>query len=122
MPSSTISPAYYSMTIYQGADFAKLFTWLTGSPSVAVNLTGYTARMQIREEFFSADPLITLTTENGGITLGGAAGTILVEMTDVETRDLSFVNGVYDVELISGAGVVTRILMGAAILSPEVTR
>lgn len=45
------------------------------------NLTGCTARMMIRENWEDTSANIELTTENGGITLGGVEGTIDVLIT-----------------------------------------
>lgn len=115
-------PLTYNITVYQGATFRLPLTWKTGDPAAAVNLTGYTARMQIRSTVTSPTDLLELTTENGGITLGGVAGTIdiLIEATD--TAGQAWRTGVYDLELISGAGDVRRLLEGTATLVPEVTR
>lgn len=110
------------LNIEQGATFRKRFTWKTGSPAVAVNLTGYTARMQIRETIDSATVLASLTTENGGIALGGAAGTIDLYISAVDTAAYTWVTGVYDIELIAPSGDVIRRVAGSVSVSPEVTR
>ena len=64
------------LAIEQGATFRKLLTYKAGTPAVAVNLTGCTARMQIRSAITSPTVLVNLTTENGGIVLGGTAGNL----------------------------------------------
>jgi hypothetical protein len=88
-----------------------------------VNLGGYTARLNVRETYSSASAILTLTTENNGITLGGAAGTITLTASATTTAALTApFSGVYDLELVSGGGVVTRLLEGVATVSPEVTR
>jgi hypothetical protein len=87
-----------------------------------VDLTGFTARMQIRDTVDATAILATLTTENGGITLGGTAGTIALLLTAAQTTLLTFTSAVYDLEIISAGGVVTRLLSGAVVLSKEVTR
>jgi hypothetical protein len=67
--------------------------------------------------------VLTLTSENAGITLGDAAGTITLSATATVTAALTApFSGVYDLELVSGGGVVTRLLEGSATISPEVTR
>jgi hypothetical protein len=86
-----------------------------------VNLTGYTARMNIRSTVDATTILQSLTTENGGIVLGGVAGTVDLLITATETALFTFRNAVYDLELISGT-VVTRLLSGNVTLSKEVTR
>lgn len=112
----------YNITVYQGATFRLPITWKTGETPTAVNLTGYTARMQIRSTVTSPTDLLELTTENGGIALGGAAGTIEILIEAADTAGQAWRTGVYDLELIAGSGDVRRLLEGTATLVPEVTR
>ena len=95
-------------------------TWKdsTGSP---VNLTGYTARMQVRTNYEAEDTLVSLTSSGGDITLGGALGTIAVTIAASVTQGLQLDEAVYDLELVNGA-TVTRLIQGRAIISREVTR
>lgn len=114
--------AKYNFVIEQGATFCPVITW-KDSAGTAVNLTGYTARMQIRPSIDSTTKTVELTTSNGGITLGGSAGTISLLIGAASTDDLTInYRGVYDLELISASGVVTRILSGSISVSGEVTR
>lgn len=116
----TTHPAKHNFYVYRGATFSEQIEWKdeSGTP---VNLTGFTARMHMRETLEAADPFLTLTTENGGITLGGVAGTIQLLASATQTTAITATSGVYDLELASGANV-TRLLEGLAIISPEVTR
>lgn len=112
----------YDITIEQGATFERTLTWndQNGSP---INLTGYTARMHVRRTHYdNGTPLLTLTTENGGITLGGAAGTIALTVSATATSAVTAASGVYDLELVSAGGRVTRLLEGSVDFTPEVTR
>lgn len=113
--------AKYKITIYQGETFSKVFTWKTGDPKNPVDLTGYTARMQIRKKYGSTVVLLSLTTENGGVTLGGVAGTIILNISAADTSSIDWTAGVYDLELISAGGIVKRLLQGTIKISPEVT-
>ena len=116
-----INPGTYNITCPQGATFDKTFTVLQGG--TAINLTGYSAAMQVRETYDSATALVSLT-NGSGITLGGTAGTILVTITNAQSAAISAGAYAYDLELTSGvgAGVVTRLLQGAFIVSGNVTR
>lgn len=107
-------------TIEQGATFNLLLTWEINN--VPVNLTNYTARLQARIDIEETDTVLSLTTAGGGITLGGAAGTISLDRTATQTALLPAGEYVYDLELISSAGVVTRLVQGELNISPEVSR
>lgn len=91
------------------------------------DLTGYTARMQVRKYMESSTTIAQLTTENlstNRITLGNPDpedGTITLFMRAEDTRSIT-VSGVYDIEIISPSNEVDRILQGEFVLSPEVTR
>lgn len=109
----------YDITIEQGATFTLSATW-KDSAGVPVNLTGYSARMQVRSTYENEDVLVSLTSPTN-ITLGGALGTILATISATDTQKLSIQEGVYDLEL-ELSGVVTRLLQGRATISREVTR
>lgn len=112
----------YNITIEQGADFSLPLTWRDGNNTL-VNVTGYSARMQIRESYDSEDYIVSLTSAlGGGITLGGAAGTILVEIAASVTATMAQSTAVYDLEMVSASGIVTRLVQGDVYISREVTR
>lgn len=85
------------------------------------DLTGHTARMQVRRTVESSTAMIELTTENGGIDIDGPEGVVEITMTDEQTSSLTS-SGVYDLEIINGGGQVSRVIQGAFTLSLEVTR
>lgn len=109
-----------NMVIEQGTTFNPVLTYQDADANL-INLTGYTARMKIKNARTDAGHLEELTTENGGITLGGVAGTIALLFTDTQTTAMTWETGVYDLELISGSGIVTRLLQGVVTVSAEVT-
>jgi hypothetical protein len=121
----------YNITIEQGTTFYRLIdvmepTVLDPDVYEAFNLTGYTARMQIRRTVESATPMLSLTspTVNGnGITvMDGANNAISINITDTMTSSLTS-SGVYDLEIIkTSTGAVSRLLRGTITLSLEVTR
>jgi hypothetical protein len=88
-----------------------------------VSLAGFTARMMIRETVESDDALVSLTS-SAGIALDDTNHTITITISAVATAALDFTNGVYDLELVSGGSpaVVTRLLSGVVVVTPEVTR
>jgi hypothetical protein len=111
----------YDLEIKQGATLSLTATWRDSTGTV-INLTGYTARMQVRSAYDATGTILSLTSSSG-ITLGGSAGTIAITASATVTAALTAPwSGVWDLELVSGGGVVTRLLEGAATVSPEVTR
>jgi hypothetical protein len=75
--------------------------------------------MQIRASYTSASALISLT-QASGLTLGGAAGTIDINITSNQTTALAAGTYVYDLEMTYGATVKT-ILEGTFVVTPQVT-
>lgn len=85
-----------------------------------VELTGFTARMSIKDRI-GGTLLATLTDANGKIVLDPTGHTIKIKLGAVETAGYTWVSGVYDLELVSAAGVVTSLLQGNVSLLQEVT-
>jgi len=114
-----INPGTYNITCPQGATFDRTFTIsVSGTP---MNLTGYSAAMQVRETYDSSTPTISLT-NGSGITLGGTAGTIAVLISSTASAAITEGFYQYDLEITSGGGVKDRILQGKFVVTPEVTR
>lgn len=109
----------YNFTLDQGSTWTLqiIYNDPSGTP---INLTGYTAEMQIRRKFDSDTPVLTLSTSNGGITIVGATGTLNLIATD-EQAAIDPGLYVYDLELSTG-GVRTRLIQGTVTVSGEVTR
>lgn len=115
-----MTPGKYNFICPQGATFSQELTWkIDENP---VNLSGYSARMQVREKHSSDTKILDLSSQDGDITLGGSDGTILIEIPANDTESIIAKEYVYDIELISSSSIVTRIIEGKFIVTPEVTR
>lgn len=114
-----ITPGTYNITVWQGADYDKTFTCTQSG--TALNWSGYTAAMQVREAADSTATLLSLT-NGSGITLGGTAGTIAVAITAAQSSAISAGSYAYDLELVSSGSQVTRLLQGSFIVVGNVTR
>lgn len=84
-----------------------------------VDLTGATARMQIRAGIGGA-LLLELTTENAGLAITGP-GTLVRTLSAAQTAALTWTEGVYDLEVEYADGTVQRYLQGKVTVSREVT-
>ena len=112
----------YDILIEQGATFELHIVYETGNPATPVDLTGWTARMQVRTNYKAPDPpLMSLTTENGGITVGSAGQVDVVGAATLTDLLPAPKVCVYDLELVNGV-TVRRVLEGSATVSPQVTR
>jgi hypothetical protein len=113
----------YNTIINQGADWFFTITYENpdGSP---INLTGYTAASQLRSLPNSPSAVLTLTTENDGITITAGTGVVALHATAEQTGAIDEGDYVYDVEIYSPANppVVTRLVQGQITVSAEVTR
>ena len=110
---------------FNDVDSSKYSTYTSGGFLVSytpVSLVGFTARMQIRATVESTTTLDSLTSAAGDIVLDDAAHTITITIPATDTDDYDFRSAVYDLELVSAGGVVTRLAEGNVILSNEVTR
>lgn len=85
-----------------------------------VDLTGYTARMDIKDKV-GGTVLHSLTTEDGGIVLDNSAKTITLLISATDTAAFTWTRGVYDLEMVSSGGVVSALLSGSITVKKEVT-
>lgn len=101
----TIDPKNYQLPdIKQGADWLFTFTMYTQQdtdPRVPIDLTGYTAKFEIRKT--PNHPAIVSLTQGAGITLGGALGTVQVRLEDAVTELLESGIYGYDLFLVDGS-------------------
>lgn len=117
-----MASATHDIIVEEGSVFELFFEYRDCNEAL-IDLTGYTAQMQIREAKDDVSFLVEVT-ETSGITLGGAAGTVLIRIAANITNALNFSKGVYDVEL-SEAGDSTktrRVLEGKVKFSKQVTK
>lgn len=108
----------YKIFVEQGATYTLNFTLYNGN--TVWNLTGYTARLQARDSIEDSATIFSATDANY-ITLGGNLGTFQMVIPAAITAGLPDGHFIYDLELVSGT-TVYRVIQGAFVVSPEVTR
>ena len=107
-----MSAGYHHFIIEQGATFGQTLT-LKDSSDTLVNLTGYSsAEMDLRDTPDASATILTLTTANNRIALGGTAGTVTLSISAADTANMAVGDGHYDLEIVNSAGNVYRILEG----------
>lgn len=113
-------PIKRKLRIFKGATFNPGWTWKPGG--VPMDFTGCSARMHVRSAY--GEPvLLELTTENGGIVLGGVDGTLDLWLGATDTAAITWTEGVFDIEVQYAAGPddVDRLIQGTITVSQEVT-
>jgi len=111
----------YDFVIEQGTTLQKIFVWKDSEGS-AIDLTGYTARLQIRPTVRSDSIYLDATTENGFLQIDAANGKVTLTVSATATSAFDWATGVYDLELEDSSGVVSRLSQGAVKVSFGVTR
>jgi hypothetical protein len=73
-----------NLTYTRGGTLTQAFVWKNpnGTP---IDLTGASASMTVWRSANEAEVLATLSTETGGVTLGGTAGTVSVSVPSTTT-------------------------------------
>lgn len=112
--------AFYDLYVEQGATYVRSFVWK--SDNTAVDLTGYTARMQIRRNPTSDEVLFSATTENSLLTLTPLDGKVDLVIPASTTELFDWRNARYDLELEADTGFVYRLVQGTVTVSKEITR
>ena len=106
----------YNFIIDQGATFTRTLT--VKENGSAMNLTGYSVASLMRATHDSSTVVGTFT-----CTISNASGGIItMSMTASATGAIEEAIYVYDLEIASGSGTVTRLLEGEVTVNPEVTR
>jgi hypothetical protein len=105
---------YANLTIDQGSAFDSSVD-VTGADGAAIDLTTYTVRGQVRKSYQSSTAVDFVTTKS-------ANGEIGLSITSSTSSGMKAGRYVYDVEIESSSGVVTRVLEGQVEVTPRVTQ
>ena len=111
-----MSAGTYNFILEQGATFTRTLTLQENSS--AMNLTGYSAASQMRS---TADTSTVAGTFTATVS-NASGGVITLSMTATQTGNIEEGIYVYDIEITSGAGSITRILQGKVTVTANVTR
>ena len=90
----------------------------SGNP---IDLTGASAKMQVRDSKGGQKLAFTLTTPLGGISLDGPNGKLTIKMTPTQTNKLFYPKSEYDIMLTDSNLNKTKLVEGFITLSRSVT-
>lgn len=115
-----MTPGRVNFVCPQGSTFRRTLTYkIDNTP---VNLSGYSAAMQIRERAYSKNYIDYLNTSNGKISITASAGIINLNIAASVTANFPGGDYVYDLELTSPNQTTDRLIEGKFKVTPEVTR
>ena len=104
-----------NLVLDQGTTFSVTIGYndASGNP---VDLTGYTARSQMRKSYYSANA--TSFTANISDAINGE---ITLSLTSAQTANVKAGRYLYDLEIVESANVI-RVVEGIVTVMPEITR
>ena len=110
--------ARHDIVIEEGADWQITFTYLD-KVGAAISTSGFSARLKVKESI--GGTLIDSLVSGGEITLGGSNGEYVIGVAASVTAYYDFDWGVYELEIVTAGGVVTRLVEGRVEFRREVT-
>lgn len=116
-----MTPGKLNFVCPQGSTFSRTLTYkLDDDP---VDLTGYNAKLQVREFHYSDHYILGVDSisSSANIYTGGSAGTINIYIDPDVTKEFVPGNYVYDLEIYTTSNVY-RLIEGKFTVTPEVTR
>lgn len=115
-----------NIEIDQGSSKTVEYDWIDPSTRLPIDLTGYTAKMQVRATAGGPAIFLDYNTSNGKIVLGGVTGTITIIIAPADTTTFTVApewrRAVYDLFITKTAdGSITMVARGEFTIMPRVT-
>ena len=104
-----------NLVVDQGTDFSATID-VTDIDGQVFDLSGYTVAAQMRKNYAST------TAITFGASQSGATGQITLTLTSAQTVDIIPGRYLYDVEMTSLGGDITRVVEGVVTVTPGITR
>lgn len=99
------------------------FDWFDCNTNLAIDVTDYSAHMQVRAKPYDVTVLLEFSTTNGKIILGGTTGTITVKFAPSDLNTGNWFSGVYDLYVTNlDDASVTAVAKGFITLYQQVTQ
>ena len=106
---------YANLILDQGSDFNSTID-VAGADGNSLDLSTYTLRGQIRKSYLSS------TAVDFNTSRGANTGELQISLTSTQTGNMKAGRYVYDIEIESAGGTVTRVVEGQLEVTPRVTR
>jgi hypothetical protein len=119
-----MKPASIPLYFVQYADFERTLTWQTGPDkftTLPVDLTGWSAELQVRDAPSSSNLILSISTTSGPqglIVLGGVLGTIVMTVPHAVTALLPVGSYVHGLMMFAPSGLRRVLATGIAVVVP----
>ncbi len=104
-----------NLVIDQGTDFSAVID-LVDTNGEIYNLNGFSVSAQMRKNYMSSSAVTFISSHNG------VGGKITLILSNTSTALIEPGRYLYDVEITSSGGIVTRVVEGIATVTPGMTR
>jgi len=104
----------------QNATFSFVIEYKDNNDN-AIDLTGASAKMQVRDTKGGAKLAVTLTSPSGGIVIDPLNGKLTIKMTPTQTNKLFYPKSSYDLMVVDSNGNKIKLLEGFMTLNRSVT-
>ena len=117
-----------NIEIDKGSSETRILVWKSGpkGSESPVDLTGCTARLLVKDILANGNVgttiLADMTTENGGIELGGVTGEVRLKFIDDDTTNYTWSKGAYSLEIYFSNGDTRRLTRGLITAFDEIVR
>ena len=104
----------------QNATFSFVVEYKDENDNV-IDLTGASAKMQVRDVKGGSKLAVTLTSPSGGIVINGSLGKLTVTLTPTQTNKIFYPKSAYDIMVIDSNANKIKLLEGFMTLNRSVT-
>lgn len=114
----------YHIEVDEGSDTSTRFFYSNGSTGLPVDLTGYRAEMQVKQNYDGAHSpivLLTYTSDIGGGIVLGTQGTVDLFISYVDTTNTLWDKAIYDLYLYPPVGARNKFVKGFFTIIKSVT-
>jgi hypothetical protein len=105
----------------QGTTFTFQVQYTEDDEVTPIDLTGASAKLQVRDTKGGSKLAFTLTSPVGGITIDPLTGTLTIKMTPTQTNKLFYPKSSYDLMVVDSNSNRIKLLEGFLTLSRSVT-
>jgi hypothetical protein len=115
--TADLRPAQYNVQIWRNDTWSQVFT--ISANSVAVNLTGCTIIIQVRKTASSSDVVLSLTSADTSIVIGGVSSN---QITLKKVVNIAAGSYVYDMNVTFPSGLVKTYVWGTFFVQEDITK